>query len=227
MEFSLRDIRIPAIAPSILTADFGSLRRDVEAAEHAGIQMIHLDVMDGHFVPNISFGPLVVAAVRECTGLPLDVHLMITDPERYVDAFVDAGSDIVTIHAEATPHVHRAVQQIRDRGCHAGVAINPGTSLGAIEELIDLVDLVLVMTVNPGFGGQAFLPEMVGKVERLRTMIDSRGSATRIEVDGGIKPETIAEARNAGAELFVCGSSIFNERQTVAEAMQELSAALA
>jgi ribulose-phosphate 3-epimerase len=226
MGFSIRDVQIPAIAPSILTADFGALRNDIEAAEQAGVDMIHLDVMDGHFVPNISFGPLVVEAVRECTDLPLDIHLMISEPERYIDAFVGAGADIVTIHAEATPHVHRAVQQIRNNGSHAGVAINPGTSLTAIEELIDLVDLVLVMTVNPGFGGQAFLPEMVGKIERLRRMIDSRGSKARIEVDGGIKPDTIVAARDAGAELFVCGSSVFNRDQSVAEAMKQLTDAL-
>jgi ribulose-phosphate 3-epimerase len=227
MAQSLLDLKIPALAPSILTADFGNLREQIQQAEFAGVDAIHLDVMDGHFVPNISFGPLVVSAVRAMTSLPLDVHLMVQHPERYIDAFAEAGADIISIHVEATPHPHRAVQQIHAGGAYSGIAINPATSLSAVEELLYVVDIVLVMSVNPGFGGQSFIPETLGKVQRLRSMLGQRDlEDVRIEVDGGIKAENIWEAHSAGADIFVCGSSVFNDQSSVASSVNSLREAL-
>lgn len=227
MAFSLQSLASPAIAPSILTADLGRLNHEIESAEQAGVDLIHLDVMDGNFVPNISFGPLVVNAVRQSTSLPLDVHLMIEQPERYIGEFAEAGADVITIHSEATLHTHRAIQQIRSHGCQAGIAINPGTPVSAIHELIPLVDLVLVMTVNPGFGGQAFLPEMLKKIVMARYAIDAKDTDVRIEVDGGINADTISDARESGADMFVCGSSLFNPEHPISESLQLLRNAIA
>jgi ribulose-phosphate 3-epimerase len=221
-------VKLPAIAPSILTADFGRLREQIQEAEEAGVDLIHLDVMDGHFVPNISFGPLIVSAIRSATSLPLDVHLMIEKPERYLDAFVDAGADMVSLHIEATPHAHRAIQQIRNRDVAAGIALNPATPLGEIEELLPIVDLVLLMSVNPGYGGQSFIPESVDKIARLKALLDRLDcDPPAIEVDGGIKPETIRRAYDAGAGVFVCGSSVFNDSEPVAAAVSKLRSYLA
>jgi ribulose-phosphate 3-epimerase len=227
MAKSVALLPVPAIAPSILTADFGQLREEIEAAEAAGVDLIHLDVMDGHFVPNISFGPLVVEAVRGFTDLPLDVHLMIEHPERYIDTFADAGADIISIHAEATPHPHRSLQQIKNRDVGAGIALNPATPLAAVEELLHTIDMVLVMSVNPGYGGQSFIPETLGKLRRLRTLLETNEAThVRVEVDGGIKAATIWDARQAGAQFFVCGSSVFNDEERVSHAVQQLREAL-
>lgn len=227
MAGSVLSLRTPAIAPSILTSDFGQLREEIQAAEASGVELIHLDVMDGHFVPNISFGPLVVQAVREITSLPLDVHLMIDDPDKYIDEFVSAGADNLTVHVEATAHTHRIVERIKNHNIDAGVAVNPGTSLAAIEELLGEVDLVLVMSVNPGFGGQSFIPESLDKIRRLREMLRGRRlDGVRIEVDGGIKQETIREAYDAGAEIFVAGSAVYNDRASVADSVAALRACL-
>jgi len=197
------------IAPSILSADFTRLAEEVRAVEEAGADYIHVDVMDGHFVPNITIGPLVVKAVRRTTRLPLDVHLMISNPDGFIEAFVKAGADIVTIHAEAATHLHRSLHYIRTAGARPSVSLNPSTPPDLIEYVLGDVDMILVMTVNPGFGGQTFIPGMVPKIERLRKMIDQRGLNTDIEVDGGISPETIAQVSAAGANVFVAGSAIF------------------
>ncbi len=200
------------IAPSLLSADFGRLNEEVRAAEKGGADLLHLDVMDGRFVPNITFGPPVVAAIKRCAKVPLDVHLMIVEPERYIEAFAGAGADIITIHAEATSHLQRAVAWIRELGKKAGVALNPSTSLSAVEWVLSDVDMVLIMTVNPGFGGQAFLPSMVGKIELLRTQLSRSGLAVDIEVDGGIKADNVAEVVKAGANVIVSGSGIFGTK---------------
>jgi ribulose-phosphate 3-epimerase len=200
------------IAPSLLSADFGSLAEEVRAAEKAGADMLHLDVMDGRFVPNITFGPPVVAAVKRCAKVPLDVHLMIVEPERYLEAFAGAGADVITVHPEATSHLQRAVARIRELGKKAGVALNPATSLSAVEWVLSDVDMVLIMTVNPGFGGQAFLPSMVGKIELLRTQLSRSGLPVDIEVDGGIKADNVGEVVKAGANVIVSGSGIFGTK---------------
>jgi len=213
------------IAPSILSADFTRLAEEVKAVEQAGADYIHVDVMDGQFVPNITIGPLVVKAVRRTTRLPLDVHLMISDPDRFIDAFVKAGADIVTIHAEAATHLHRSLHYIRTAGARPSVSLNPATPLEAIEYVLGDVDMVLVMTVNPGFEAQAFIPGVVPKIERLRKMIDQRGLITDIEVDGGINAETIAGVSAAGANVFVAGSAIFYSKdygQTIREMREKI-----
>jgi ribulose-phosphate 3-epimerase len=197
------------IAPSILSADFTRLAEEIQAVEKAGADYIHVDVMDGRFVPNITIGPLVVKAVRAATRLPLDVHLMIHDPDRFIQAFAEAGADILTIHPEATLHLHRSIQFIRKAGAKPAVSLNPATPPEAIEFVVEDLDMVLVMTVNPGFEAQAFIPGMVPKIERLRKMIERMGLTTDIEVDGGISPETIADVSAAGANVFVAGSAIF------------------
>jgi len=203
---------IGKIAPSILSADFSKLGEEIEAVVRAGADYIHIDVMDGHFVPNITMGPLIVKAAKRVTALPLDCHLMISEPEKYVEVFAEAGADLVTVHAEAATHLHRLIQQIRQKGVRAGVSLNPATPLGALEYVLGDVDMVLLMTVNPGFGGQAFIEAVVPKIERLRAMIEERGLAADIEVDGGIGPDTIGKVSSAGANVFVAGSAIFGSK---------------
>jgi ribulose-phosphate 3-epimerase len=210
------------IAPSILAADFTRLGEQIRDAEHAGADLIHVDVMDGRFVPNISMGPMVVEAARRSTSLPLDVHLMIVEPDHLLGAFAEAGASRLTVHWETCPHLHRTLQTIREFGCSAGVALNPGTPAELLSEVLPLVDLVLVMTVNPGFGGQSFLPETLGKIARLRQMIDSRALGIRIEVDGGITGATAPRVVEAGASVLVAGTSVFNPRESVAEAIARL-----
>ncbi|MFC1867018.1 ribulose-phosphate 3-epimerase [Thermodesulfobacteriota bacterium] len=197
------------IAPSILSADFTKLGTEVRDVEKAGADYIHIDVMDGHFVPNITIGPLIVKAVKSVTELPLDVHLMISNPDQFVTEFSQAGADIITVHSEAVNHLHRSVQLIRKEGVSPAVSLNPATPLQVIEYVLDDLDMVLIMTVNPGFGGQEFIPEVVPKIEQLREMIDKRGLEVKIEVDGGIGPETINLVSSAGADIFVAGSAIF------------------
>ncbi len=197
------------IAPSLLSADFGRLAEEVAASEKAGADMHHLDVMDGRFVPNITIGPPVVAAVKRCAGIPLDVHLMIVEPERYIEAFAEAGADVITVHAEATPHLQRAVARIRELGKKPGVSLNPSTSLSAVEWVLQDVDMVLIMSVNPGFGGQAFLPSSLAKIELLRSQLNRAKLDVDIEVDGGIKVDNVGEAISAGANVIVSGSGIF------------------
>ena len=210
------------IAPSILSADFARLGEQVAEAEAAGADYIHIDVMDGHFVPNITVGPLVVEAVRRTTRLPLDVHLMIEAPERYIARFAEAGADIITVHVEACPHLHRVVQQIKGLGVKAGVSLNPATPLASLEEILGDVDLVLVMTVNPGFGGQEFIAGMLSKIRRLRRRLDERGLKCELEVDGGINAETAPEVVAAGANVLVAGQAIFGAEEGVAEAMRRI-----
>lgn len=198
------------IAPSILSADFANLARDIQLVEKAGADYIHVDVMDGHFVPNITIGPAVVAAIRPVTKLPLDCHLMIEKPENYIPDFAKAGADVINVHVEATPHIHRALQMIKNANVKAGVTINPGTPVAAIQHVLQMADLVLVMTVNPGFGGQAFIPEAVEKVKELKALKEEFGYHYEIEVDGGIVPETAKICQAAGADVFVAGSYIYN-----------------
>ena len=200
------------IAPSILSADFSRLGEEVKAVEEAGADYIHVDVMDGHFVPNITIGPLIVKAVRRVTDLPLDVHLMISNPDQYAAEFVRAGADKLTIHAEAVYHLHRSIQLIRSLGAEPAVSLNPATPLNVIEYVLGDLDMVLLMTVNPGFGGQDFIPAVVPKIERLRQMVEKQGLDVEIEVDGGINPETIQTVSSAGADVFVAGSAIFGSR---------------
>jgi len=213
------------IAPSILSADFAELGRQVSEAEAAGADYIHVDVMDGHFVPNITIGPLVVRAVRSVTSLPLDVHLMIEAPERYLEDFGAAGATVLTVHVETCPHLHRTVQQIKGLGCRAGVTLNPSTPVVALEEILPYVDLVLVMSVNPGFGGQSFIERTVRKIERVRSMLDGLGSRAELEVDGGIDVRTAPLVVAAGADVLVAGSAIFNSADGVAGAIAGLRAA--
>ncbi|RQW85980.1 MAG: ribulose-phosphate 3-epimerase [Geobacter sp.] len=200
------------IAPSILSADFSRLGEEIRAVEAGGADYIHVDVMDGHFVPNITIGPLVVEAVRKITSLPLDVHLMISNPELYIPEFAKAGADIIVIHAEATVHLHRALQLIKSFGKKAGVALNPATSLSTLEYVLDDLDLVLLMTVNPGFGGQSFINACIPKIQSLRGMLDRLGLETELEVDGGVKTDNIDRISHAGADVFVAGSAVFGSR---------------
>lgn len=212
------------IVPSILSADFAYLGDAVREAETAGADAIHLDVMDGHYVPNLTIGPMVVAAVRKVTKLPLDVHLMIDAPERYVEAFAKAGADFVTVHPEATVHLHRVLQQLRASGVRAGIALNPATSESVLDYVLHLVDLVLVMTVNPGFGGQAFLPEMLPKIAAIRHMLDASGNSAYLSVDGGISVQTAPLVVEKGANHLIAGSAIFAAPDGVASAISALRA---
>lgn len=197
------------LAPSILSADFARLGEQAQAALAGGATLLHVDVMDGHFVPNITIGPPVVASLRKATDAPLDVHLMIEDPDRYVPAFADAGADWISVHQEACPHLHRTLELIKGHGAQAGAVINPATPVEALSDVLDLVDFVLVMSVNPGFGGQKFIPASLGKIRRLAALRSDRGLDFRIEVDGGIALDTITEAVRAGAEVLVAGNAIF------------------
>jgi ribulose-phosphate 3-epimerase len=197
------------IAPSLLSADFTKLGQQIEIVEGAGASLLHVDVMDGRFVPNITVGLPVVRAISRATQLPVDAHLMIVEPGRYAEQFVKAGAQMVSIHIEADPHAHRTLSAIRAAGAQAGIAINPATPLSALDEALKFADYVLLMSVNPGFGGQAFIPESLDKVRRLRKTIDERGLKTRIEIDGGIDADNIAEVASAGAEIIVSGSAIF------------------
>jgi ribulose-phosphate 3-epimerase len=216
------------LAPSILSADFARLGEEARAAEAAGADWLQIDVMDGVFVPNISVGQPVVAALRRAVGLTLDCHLMIIQPERYVADFVKAGANHITVHAEATKHLHRTIQHIKELGATAGVALNPATPLGAIEEILAYVDLVLIMCVNPGFGGQEYIPTTTDKIARMRRLLDAHGCGqVQIQIDGGVKAGNLAEIVGAGATNIVAGSAIYNARQTVAEAIGALRAALA
>ena len=200
------------VSPSILSADFSRLGEDVKAVDEAGADWIHIDVMDGRFVPNITIGPLIVKALRPITKKPLDVHLMIVEPEKYVEEFAKAGADIISVHAEhnASPHLHRTLGQIRELGKQAGVVLNPSTPLSMIEHVLDLCDLILIMSVNPGFGGQSFIPSVVPKIRELRRMCDERGLDPWIEVDGGLKPNNTWQVLEAGANAIVAGSAVFN-----------------
>lgn len=199
------------ISPSLLSADFANLERDIKIVEKGGAHLLHIDVMDGHFVPNITIGPPVVAAIKKVATIPLDVHLMIENPGFYVDDFVKAGADYLTVHVEAAPHLHRVIQQIKSHGIKAGVSLNPHTPLAMIEEVLQDVDLILIMSVNPGFGGQSFIPQSLDKIRRLKSILKERGlNHVEIEIDGGVKLDNIKEVSNAGVDIFVSGSGIYN-----------------
>lgn len=207
------------IAPSILSADFSCLGQQIQAVEAAGADWIHIDVMDGHFVPNITMGPIVVKAARKSTALPLDVHLMIKNPDSFIADFVQAGADLISVHVETCPHLNRTVQLIKENGIKAGAVLNPATPLSALEWILDELDFVLVMSVNPGFGGQAFITSSLAKIRKLRQLIDQQGRKILIQVDGGVSNETIEALHLAGADVFVAGSAIFGSpdyRQTIA-----------
>ena len=219
----------PRIAPSILAADFARLGEELRAVEQAGADWIHVDVMDGRFVPNVTIGPVVVEAVKRSTSLPLDVHLMIEAPERYIDDFVKAGAATIGVHVETCPHLHRTVAQIREAGARAAVVLNPSTPAEQVELVLGDIDQVLVMTVNPGFGGQRFIASMLPKVRRLRDWIDERGLSVSLEVDGGIAPGTIGAAARAGADVFVAGTAVFGAKDygaAIAALRTEASAAI-
>ena len=213
-------------APSILSADFARLGEEVDEATKAGADYIHVDVMDGQFVPNLTAGPVVVQAVRSWTSLPLDVHLMIEEPDRLIPRFAEAGADIMTVHPEACYHLHRVIYQIKDLGAKAGVALNPGTSISAIEDVLPDLDLVLVMTVNPGFGGQKFIETLVDKIARMRRRLDEVGAQAELEVDGGISAATAPRVVEAGARVLVAGSAVFNDRDSVAQALGKIKSSI-
>jgi ribulose-phosphate 3-epimerase len=214
------------IVPSILSADFTRLGEQVREAEEAGAQRIQVDVMDGHFVPNITMGPMVVEAVRRCTKLPLEAHLMISKPEQFIEAFAKAGADVIIVHQEVSPHLHRIIQQIKAAGKMAGIALTPSTPVIMLEDILSMLDMVLIMTVNPGFGGQSFIHETLPKITRLRQMIDQRGLDCDIEVDGGIHESIVPLVVQAGANLLVAGSAVYNERESVAQAIARLQNAI-
>ncbi len=210
------------LAPSILSADFGRVGEQVAEATIAGADYIHVDVMDGHFVPNITIGPLVVAAIRPHTSLPLDVHLMIESPEKYIQQFAQAGADIITVHVEVCHHLHRVVESIKELGIKAGVSLNPSTPLTEAEEVLPILDLVLLMSVNPGFGGQQFIESTIGKIERLRRRLDELGLPAELEVDGGITSEIAPRVARAGARVLVAGAAIFNKKESVSQAITRI-----
>lgn len=214
------------LAPSILSADFGRVGEQVAEATRAGADYIHIDVMDGHFVPNITIGPLVVAAMRPHTSLPLDVHLMIESPEKYIQQFAQAGADIITVHVEVCHHLHRVVESIKELGIKAGVSLNPSTPLTEAEEVLPILDLVLLMSVNPGFGGQQFIESTIGKIERLRRRLDELGLPAELEVDGGITAEIAPRVARAGARVLVAGAAIFNKKGSVSQAITRIRESL-
>jgi ribulose-phosphate 3-epimerase len=207
------------LAPSILSADFARLGEQVVEATKAGADYIHVDVMDGHFVPNITAGPVIVSAIRPHTSLPLDVHLMIESPEKYIQQFAQAGANIITVHVEVCPHLHRVVESIKELGVKAGVSLNPSTPLTAVDEVLSALDLVLLMSVNPGFGGQQFIEGTVGKIARLRSRLDELGLAAELEVDGGINAEVAPRVAKAGARVLVAGAAVFNKKESVSQAL--------
>ena len=209
------------MAPSILSADFSRLGEEIRAVQKAGADIIHVDVMDGHFVPNITIGPPVVASVRKITDLPLDVHLMIADADSYIDDFAAAGADWITVHVEACPHLHRTVSRIKELGKKAGAVLNPATPLCSLDEILGDVDLVMLMSVNPGFGGQSFIRSAISKIKSLRKKIEERSLKVGIEVDGGVSPATIGDVAGAGANIFVAGSAVFGQ-QDYAKAIREM-----
>ena len=210
------------IAPSILSADFSRLGEQVAEASDGGADYIHVDIMDGHFVPSLTIGPAVVRAIKPWTKKPLDVHMMVAEPERSVDQYVEAGADIVTVHAEACTHLHRVVSQVKKAGAKVGVALNPATPVSAVEEVLPELDLVLVMTVNPGAGGQPFIEGMVGKISKLRSILDEKGVTAELEVDGGINPTTAKTVVEAGARVLVAGSAVFNPEIRVMDAIAQI-----
>ncbi len=197
------------LAPSILSADFSNLIEDVKKVENAGAQYLHIDVMDGHFVPNITIGPLVVSSLRNKSNMVFDVHLMIENPEAYIDEFAKAGSDIICIHAESTKHVHRAIQKIKEHGIKAGIALNPATDISTIKYVLEDIDMILVMSVNPGFGGQSFIPSALDKIREIKSIINEKNLNIEIEVDGGVKLDNAKDVLNAGADILVAGSAVF------------------
>lgn len=215
------------ISPSLLSANFSNLEKDIKMLEKGGADLLHIDVMDGHFVPNITIGPVVVEAIKEVATIPLDVHLMISDPDYYVDAFIDAGADFLTIHSEATPHVHRVIQKIKSKGIKAGVSLNPHTPISVLENILEDIDLVLIMSVNPGFGGQSFIPYSLEKIHKLKQFLkENNADHIEIEVDGGIKLENIKEVSDAGCDIFVSGSGIFkteNPGETISKMKQKIA----
>jgi len=215
------------LAPSILSADFARLGEQVSEVTRAGADYIHIDVMDGHFVPNITIGAPVVAAIRPHTNLPLDVHLMIEAPQQYLKQFADAGADIITVHIEACPHIHRVIQAIKELRVKAGVALNPGTPIDTLNDILPSLDLVLVMTVNPGFGGQTFIESTLDKIARLRTRLDKEGLTAELEVDGGINAEVAPRVVKAGARVLVAGAAVFSSGKTVKQAVQRIRESLA
>lgn len=217
------------IAPSVLSADFARLGEEVAAVERGGADWIHVDVMDGHFVPNLTVGPPIVEALRKVTKLPLDVHLMITNPDVYLGAFADAGADYLTVHVETCPHLHRTLQAIKERGVKAGVTLNPATSMATLEEIVADADLILVMTVNPGFGGQRFIPHTLDKIAKVRALIDRSGGHALLEVDGGVKVDNAGPIVEAGADVLVSGSAIFaaSDYATTIKAMRDAGLAVA
>jgi len=200
------------IAPSILSADFGRLAEEIKLAEEAGADLIHIDVMDGLFVPNITVGPLIVEAVKKVSTLPLDVHLMIVNPEKYINDFIKAGADILTVHVEASVHLHRTIGNIKEKGAKAGVSLNPATTLHTIEEIVNDIDLLLIMSVNPGFGGQSFIPYSIEKIKKARNLIENRNKKVLIEVDGGIKLDNSSTVVKAGADILIMGSEFFGQK---------------
>ena len=215
------------LAPSILSADFARLGEQIDEVARAGADYIHVDVMDGHFVPNITIGAPVVASIRSVTSLPLDVHLMIEHPERYISQFVQAGADIITVHVEASPHLQSTIRLIKELGTRAGVSLNPATPLVTVEEFLPHVDLVLIMSVNPGFGGQSFIPETLPRIANMRKILDDRGLSAELEVDGGINADNAPDIVEAGANVLVAGNSIFRAEEGISQAIQRLREATA